>query len=335
MIVDCHNDLLTELEFRDPEPAPFGRYWAEQLRSGGVMLQVCPIYASRDRLPEGALRQGLKQAAAFHRAIREGDGALVEVSTSDDLADLADLDPARRLGLLLSMEGAEPLGSSPELMDVFWRLGVRIVALTWNDRNAFADGAGESSDGGLSRLGRSLVDRIVGLGGILDVAHASDRTFSQVLERSGGAPVICSHTGCRAVFDTPRNLSDDQLRALGERDGIIGMMAHPVSVDPAQPTIERYVDHILHAIEVAGVEHVGIGADFIRQVACSGAIPQRDLRLPSGASMADVIEHFEGPGDYPRLVATLKRRGITEADLYAVLAGNFLRLLSASLPKAA
>ena len=174
---------------------------------------------------------------------------------------------------MLSMEGVEPLGTDPQMFDIFWELGVRLVALTWNTRNSFADGAGEPDDGGLSRLGRELVRLLVEYGAVLDVAHASKRTFEGVFSESDNAVVICSHGGCRAIYDTPRNLDDSQLQALSEGGGVMGLMAHPVAVRPGRPTLDHYVDRIDHAVSVMGIEHVGIGADFIKQVAFSGAIP--------------------------------------------------------------
>jgi membrane dipeptidase len=328
MIVDTHNDLLTEIEFFESEERPFERRWREQLRRGGVGLQVCPVFVGRERLPEGALRQALRQVAACHRAVRESDAVLVR--TRDDLVGL---DPERRLGLMLSMEGAEPFGHDPVLADVFWELGVRMVSFTWNDRNAFADGAGESTAAGLSRLGRELLDRLVGLGVILDLAHASENLFWEVLERSAGAPVIVSHASCRAVYDTPRNLSDGQLRALAERGAVLGLMAHPLVVDPARPTLERFIDHIEHAVSVMGAEHVGLGSDFIRQVALSGAIgdPGNAL-LPDGMALSDAVEDFEGPADYPALAAGLRARGYDGDRLAGILGGNFLRVFAGALP---
>jgi len=112
-----------------------------------------------------------------------------------------------------------------------------MAGLTWNRRNAFADGAAEDG-GGLSRLGRELVDRLVSLGVILDLAHASRGAFAEILERVGGAPVLCSHGGCRGVYDTPRNLDDDQLRAIAQADGLFGLMLHPIAIGPEQRTID-------------------------------------------------------------------------------------------------
>ena len=133
--------------------------------------------------------------------------------------------------MLLSLEGCEPLGTNPELIEVFWELGVRMASLTWNRRNAFADGAGEPGHGGLSTLGRELVARLVELRVVLDLAHASDRTFADVLEAASDATFVVSHAGCRAIVDTPRNISDEQLRAIADRGGVFCVMMLPLVVD--------------------------------------------------------------------------------------------------------
>ncbi len=327
MIVDAHNDLLLELVRRSEEERPFERYWLGALEAGGVGLQVCPTFVGEEHLLQ-ATPCALLQAAAFHRALWECPDRVVQVRAR---ADLDRLDG--RVGLMLSMEGVEPLGYDPGLIDVFWALGVRMVSLTWNRRNAFADGLAEPEGGGLSRLGERLVDRLAELGAILDLAHASERTFEGVLERAGEATVVVSHAGCRAVCETPRNLADGQLHALAERGGVLGIMALPLTVDPEAPTLERLVDHVDHAVSVMGIEHVGLGADFIHQVArAEGAQDTRNTLMPPGMKLDAVVEGLEGPADYPSLVEALRRRGYDGARLDAILGGNFLRLFRAALP---
>src|ERR1035437_8677367 len=140
-IVDAHNDLLMELNFRRAEPTPFAKYWMNNLISGGVTLQVCPIFtAELELMPERGLRQGLEQVMACKRAVRENVERVTLVKTR---ADLELVESSDRLGLMLAMEGPEPLGYDPEMADVFWELGVRMFSLTHNRRNAFADGAAE------------------------------------------------------------------------------------------------------------------------------------------------------------------------------------------------
>lgn len=319
MIADAHNDLLLELVHRRAEERPFERYWLPKLEAGGVGLQVCPLYAEIEEGPERALADALAQTTAFRRAVREAEGRVSWVRTREELDTLDG-----RIGLLLSLEGCEPLGADPELFEVFWELGVRMVSLTWNRRNAFADGAGEPAHGGLSSRGRELVARLVELGAILDLAHASERTFRDVLEAAPDAPVLVSHACCRALVDTPRNVGDDQLRALAERDGVLCLMALPLVVAPERPTIERLVDHVEHAVEVMGTEHVGLGGDFMHQLALAVGFSEN----------AAPIEGLAGPEDYPALVAALRARGFDGDELEAILSGNLLRLLRRGLPTA-
>jgi len=330
-IVDAHNDLLLELEHRRFEETPFARHWLSNLERGGVALQVCPIFgAALEALPELILRRNLLQVAVFQRAIRENSERVVSVRSRRDLEEV---ERNERIGLMLSMEGAEALGYETTLLDLFHELGVRMVSLTWNRRNPFGDGAAEPEGGGpLSNLGRELVDRLAGLGIVLDLAHASERTYWDALERTSG-PVCISHAACRAVHPTPRNLTDDQLRALAESGGVLGMMLLPLVIDPDSSSLERAVDHIDHAVSIMGIENVGLGADFIAQV--WRALPTQaapDSLLPEGMAMDASLEGLEGPEDYPLLVQLLRKRGYEGERLVAILGGNWLRLLRESLP---
>ncbi len=330
-IVDAHNDLLMELNFRRAEPNPFAGYWMNNLVSGGVKLQVCPIYtAELELMPERGLRRGLEQLMACTRAVRENAEQVTLIKTQ---ADLALVESSDRLGLMLSMEGAEPLGYDPEMADIFWELGVRMFSLTHNRRNAFADGAAEPAHGGLSNLGKKLVDRLAGQGAMIDLVHTSERTFYDILERCGEAPVLVSHAACRSIIDTPRNLDDDQLRAVAQRGGVLGLMLLPLVIDPDQPTVSRAIDHLDHAVEVMGIEHVGLGGDFIRQVFRAMIVhTQPDSLLPPGMQMDAAIDNIAGPENYPEFVEALRGRGYTGERLEAVLGGNFLRLFRAVLP---
>jgi membrane dipeptidase len=330
-IVDAHNDLLLELASRRAESNPFASAWSEKLRKGGVKLQLCPLFAGLDHLPESALRRSHEQVAAAYRAVEENRDGTMLVRTRADLEQLLASD---KLGLLLSMEGAEPFGYDPGIADVFWELGARVFGLTWNRRNPFADGAAEEGRGGLSRLGRELVERLFARGAVLDLAHAAEQTFADVLELAGGTgSVMVSHAACRAVYDTARNLSDEQLRELAAAGGVLGIMAHPVATNPAKATVEGVVDHVEHAVKVMGADAVGLGADFIHQVVMSGAVvTPPDSLLPEGVAMGDAVDGLVGPDDYPNLIEALARRGFSERDVTAIANGNFLRLLRASLP---
>jgi membrane dipeptidase len=228
---------------------------------------------------------------------------------------------------VLSIEGMEPLGYDPGLIDVFCALGVRMASLTWNRRNPFADGVAEAPAGGLSEIGRALVDRMAALPIAFDLAHANEGTFFEVLERTGDRPVLVSHALCRALQDIPRNLSDEQLRLLAERDGVVGLMALPFVVHDSEWTVARLIDHVDHLVQTVGVRHVCLGGDFARQLERSGA-------FGAAAVLATTeIEGLAGPEDYPRLLEALGDRGYGDDDLRAIASGNLLRVLRATLPR--
>ena len=215
MIADAHVDLLLELAYRERrlgETNVFASTWLPLLEQGGVGLQVCAVYVDVVVQPEGSLREALSMVASFHRAIAENPDRVVQVTAASDLDAV---ESGERIGLLLSLEGVECFGVETWPADVFHALGVRMAGLTWNRRNAFADGAAEEG-GGLSRLGRELVDRLVGLGVILDLAHASRGAYAEILERAGGAPVLCSHG---ALPRRPRDAAEPRRRPASRARG--------------------------------------------------------------------------------------------------------------------
>ena len=319
-LADAHSDLLMELVFFRTEEQPFANRWLGNLEAGGVQLQVCALFSDDADLPELALRKALLGVGEFDRAVAENP-QVIAVRSARDLD--AALEPGR-LGLLLSIEGMEPLGNEPALIDVFCTLGVRMASLTWNRRNAFADGTGESPRGGLSRIGRELVDRMTGLPIAFDLAHANEGTFFEVLERSGDRPVLVSHALCRAVHDHPRNLSDDQLRALAERDGVVGLMALPFVMHESERSISYLIDHVDHLVQTVGIAHICLGSDFSRQIDQSGA---DGVLVEPGMA----IDGLGGPEEYPALFEALRNRGYGEADLRAIASENLLRVLRRTL----
>jgi membrane dipeptidase len=325
VIVDAHNDLLLELalsreegEFGDlvlrtGTERLFDRYWLPRLEAGGVGIQICPLYAA-EKTYAHPRKRALAQEAEFRRAVDENADRVRQVRVRGDLDDA-------RLRLMLSMEGVEALEGDPAAFEDWWDRGVRSASLTWNHANEFAGGI-ESTEQGLTDRGRALVRRFAELGVVLDLAHASEPTWRDVIDE--GVPFSVTHAGCRAVIDHPRNLADWQLETLAERGGVLGVMALRFVVDPDAPTLSRWVDHLDHAVSVMGIEHVGLGADFVDQVVALG-------QSPDGKSSLG-LEGFTRPDQYPALVAALQARGYEAERLEAITSGNWLRVLRETLP---
>ena len=176
-------------------------------------------------------------------------------------ADIGRAQHERKLGIILSFESAEMLGGQLSSLEVFRDLGVRVMQLSYNRTSPFAAGVMEPNAGGLTALGREAVREMNRLGVAVDLSHANPATTIDVLAVSSRPPVM-THAGCAAVHAHPRNKTDEQLRALAAKGGVVGIYDLPyLSASPHQPTIDDYMAHLQHALEVAGEDHVGIGSD--------------------------------------------------------------------------
>jgi membrane dipeptidase len=327
VIVDAHNDLLLELVLsreegkfgdlvlRTGDERLFDRYWLPRLEAGGVGIQVCPLHTA-DKPYAQPSKRALAQEAEFRRLLEENSDRVCQVRTRGELDD-------PRLRLVLAIEGVEALEGDPAAFEDWWERGVRSASLTWNYENEFAGGI-NNPDQGLTGAGRTLVRRFAKLGVVLDLAHASEQTWRDVIEE--GVPFSVTHAGCRCVFDHPRNLDDWQLEALAQRGGVLGVLAIRFFIDPETPTLARWVDHLDHAVSVMGIEHVGIGADFVDQVVQIGVSPDGKSDL--------FLEGFTRPDEYPALVDALGQRGYEGERLDAITSGNWLRVLRETLPAA-
>ena len=264
-MADCHDDLLMGVVHQQERghTDPFGDYWLPQLREGGVVLQVLPIYTEQQFIGEGALRRALRYVeAAWSIADRHSDDVAL-ITTAGELEAALD---SGRIALVLAFEGMEPVGHDPEVIDSFWRLGVRMASLTWNRRTMFADGLGESATGaGLSSLGVAAIARMEWLGMIVDVSHLSDAGFAHIA-RIAKRPFVASHSSCRAVHGHPRNLTDDMLRTIADSGGFACMNAYGGFVGDNGPDVDTYLDHVAHAVSVIGADRVGLGLDFVADI---------------------------------------------------------------------
>jgi membrane dipeptidase len=176
----------------------------------------------------------------------------------------ADMDRAkrdRRMGIIFSFESVDMLEGKLERIELFRNLGVRVMQLSYNRKSPFGAGVIEPNGGGLTPLGHEAVKTMKARGIAIDLSHANPQTTSDAIAASS-RPVIMSHAGCAAVHQHPRNKTDEQLRALAAKDGVVGIYDLPFLVaSPKQPTLDDYMAHMEHALNVAGEDHVGVGSD--------------------------------------------------------------------------
>jgi membrane dipeptidase len=327
VVVDAHNDLPVLLLLRNRELGKQGveRYWSErwvpEARAGGVDVQVLPIYVSPETA-EASLRSTLLQLEAIEReAARTPEVALCRSGNDIDGA-LAQ----GRIALLVALEGTPGVGADVELFSVFHRLGVRMVSFTHWSRALLAEGsADEETQSRLPAAGVRAVAELERLGILLDVSHLAASSVDHVLEVATGT-VVATHSCARALRDHHRNLSDEHLRGIAATGGVIGMNVLPTFVHETEPTLDRVVDHLEHIAAVAGIEHVGLGPDFLREYV-DALYPQYEQFLRfGGVDIKAVVPGLARERDLPDLTERLVARGWSEDDVRKVLGENWLRV---------
>lgn len=329
-VADCHNDLLLACQHRRERGVsdPFGDDWLPGLRAGGVVFQVLPIFTEEQFIGEGALRRTLEilELSREIASLHHHDVGIVETAS-----DIDEIVGDGRIALLLALEGAEPVGSSLAMLETMWRLGVRLASFTWNRRTMMADGVGETDTGGqLTSLGVEAVAEMERIGMVVDVSHLSAHGLAHLGEVAS-EPFVASHSSCRALCDHPRNLTDAELRLVARSGGFIGMNATGRFVAASGvPTVDRFVDHVEHAVATVGDGSVAIGADFIADlVEQVDPILGRQLLLRPEDII--YIEDLKAPADFALLAQRLVDRFGPERAA-RIAAGNVLEFFRARLP---
>jgi membrane dipeptidase len=275
-----------------------------RLKDGGVDCQVFAISSARNRTPPYALRTALDMIDIFYRECERNLDAVQPVYNHDDILEAA---KAGRVAAILSIEGADIIEGRISMLSVFHRLGVRMVGLVHSLRNLLADGVGDArTGGGLSELGVQAIDELDRLGMIIDVSHINDRGFWDVIDIAKG-PIIASHSNSRAVCAHPRNMTDEMIKALAEKGGVLGMNFAPSFVHPTNPCVSTLVDHIDHIINLVGPDHVGLGSDF-------------DGISSTPVGLEDVTR-------MPNITEEIIERGYRKEDLKKILGLNHLRVI--------
>jgi membrane dipeptidase len=324
MIFDGHNDSLGRLQQMDIAPERFLTGLPDRAidlpraRAGGLAGGLFAIFAASEMDGDHGVPIDHEAAATFtlaalgraHALAAASDGA-VRIARS-----AAELDGGA-LALVPHLEGAEAIDADLVALDAWYAAGVRSVGLVWSRENAFAYGvpfrfpSSPDVGPGLTDAGRALVRRCAQLGVVVDVSHLNAAGFADVAH-IGAGPIVASHSGCHALCATSRNLTDAQLREIARSEGIVGVVfavrfLRADAADDADTPIATVVAHIRHAIEVAGIDHVGLGSDF------DGAT------MPS--ELADVAA-------LPRLLAALRDDGLTAAEVDQIAWGNWRRVLA-------
>ena len=270
---------------------------------------------------------GMRQSDWAHQAM-----VTVIRSTQDILACKA----SRRIGLVLTLEAADPIGDELDRLDVLYGLGVRSIGVSYNKGNVLGSGLADAEDSGLTHFGRAAVRRMNQLGILIDLSHAGDRTSLDTISASK-APVVISHAGARAVWPTARMKPDEVIKACAAAGGIIGIEAAPASTladDPTRHDIESVFRHFTHCLELVGTDHVSFGPDthygdhaawsrmFFGHAA--KASPLDDLTVPW-------VIGGENPTEiWWNIMRLLVREGFSDLEIAKFVGGNIMRVLGDS-----
>ena len=323
-IIDTHNDTILHLMDSPPfitsdtEALPIRRTLGEKsehgqidiprIKLGGVdcmlfAMYVSPQYSSR-------LLRLIQMLDKFQREVEQNSDTIAIATSYNEIMNAV---KDGKIAAVITVEGGEPLEGKIESLRTIYRLGVRSLTLTHFPRNILGDGSGADSGSHLTSFGREVVTEMNQLGMVVDISHLNETGFWDVIELTE-APVLATHSNCKALCSHHRNLTDDQIRALAENGGVInlsfcgGFIKEGVGFNREavkKVTIEDWLDHLDHAVNLVGADHVGVGSD-----------------LDGGCG-------FPGLHDvtcFPSLTEGMISRGYSDQDIEKILGANDLRV---------
>jgi len=318
LTVDSHVDTPLYMNFTGFDPGirhdePGSQVDFPRMKEGGLDAAFFAVFAVQGKLtPEGyekAQQTALQTFAVIEASLAQYPNLAELALTPDDAYRIA---KAGRRAIFIGMENGYPIGRDLSLIQKFYGRGARYITLCHLSNNDICDsstGPDDSEDNGLSAFGRQVVAEMNRLGMMVDISHASDKTVLDVLDAST-APVIASHSSARAVYDHLRNLSDELIKKIADRGGVVQATIEYVKDhdpnDPAElPTVAEFIDHIDHIVRVAGIDHVGIGSDF-----------------DGGGELADLHDVSQ----MKNITRELVKRGYTAAQIEKIWGGNLMRV---------
>ena len=354
IVIDTHADTTQRLLF---DRFDLGVRHADgsidipRMREGGLGAIFLAVWVPGTVTGAEAVQRALRQIDAIHRQVELHSKDLAMAKSADDIRRAR---AAGQIAVLMAIEGGHMMNHDLGVLREYASLGVSYMTLTHTRTTDWADSSTDKqAHNGLSDFGKKAIEEMNRLGMIVDVSHVSDKAFADVLETSE-VPVLASHSSCRAICDTPRNLSDRMIEALARAGGVVQINFHMGflsaefrAAEKADPAIEKrieaeakkrcgenvacvllesdrmiralvaegklprvewtkIIDHVDHAVKVAGADHVGLGSDF------DGA------EMPYG---------MEDASQLPRITEALLQKGYSESDIRKILGGNVLRLM--------
>ncbi|WP_313755629.1 dipeptidase [Tissierella sp.] len=319
MLFDIHGDIWTDVTVKRQMGLKniIRDYHLERFKKGNMVGGVFVIWIDppHDERPKERLIESIK---AMNTEIWENQDILKIIYNRNDFYQAIE---ENKLAVLLGLEGLSGIGEDVETIYTLYQLGFRHATLTWNEQNALATGVKGDVNRGLTNLGRDAVKIMESLGMILDVSHANDKTFWDIYNIAT-KPFIASHSNSRALCNVPRNLTDEQIKAIGEKGGLVGINAFNefINLEHDKRTIDYLINHIEHIVNLIGIDHVALGFDFFEYIGNDTADTFTEDPYVGTLGIEDISKGNN-------LILKLQEKGFSKEDIEKIGYKNFLNLI--------
>lgn len=323
-------DMLAPLAI-EGEPSFYTKPLSDQMAKDLIASGITGMHNAVGIGGPTARDQALSFFAVWGNYVARNDHVLVAV---DKVADMVRAKKDGKCAVIMGLQNADHF-NRPDDVKFFYELGQRCAQLTYNSQNRIGSGSTERVDGGVTDFGIAIIEAMNKVGMLVDVSHSGPQTTLDAIELSP-KPIAITHSNCRALLDHPRLKTDEAIRALAKKGGVMGITGVRNFLTKAEPTnIGSVVDHIDHVVKLVGIDHVGIGTDSdiygYDDVSPAMNAQLRAAYKDSYAFREKIdTDGFDHPLKMFDLTEELIRRGYSDANITAVLGGNFQRLLTAT-----
>lgn len=318
MIFDGHSDIFSDVRYKREagETQVLKNHHLERLQKGGIGGACFVIWADTFN--------GFDPKDEMDAIVKALQAEMAETEDFVLVHNRAEVEAAQKAGkfaILLGIEGLAGIGEDLSKIDALYEVGTRHAMLTWNEENALATGVKGSPDRGVTDLGRKAIKKIQDKKMILDVSHLNEKSFWDVIDASNG-PILASHSNAKALAGAARNLTDDQLKAIRDTNGLVGLNAFNdfISDIREEQDVDHLVNHASYIADKIGVEHLGFGFDFFEFL-------NTDFMKSYSDQDDSLLRGMEDCSKVPVLLEKMRKAGFTEKDLEMISGGNWLNLI--------
>lgn len=318
-VFDAHSDILADTAMKREKGLSrnFVRDHLPALTKGKIGGLILPLWVE----PAYFENPGKRFADIIGYAQAEIKEMGHSVCVAKSIQDIEKAEKEGKLYILLGVEGMSGLGSNVDYIYNLYQMGVRHIGLTWNEKNDMATGVGSwESARGLTKEGKKAITIMDRLGILIDVSHLNEKSFWDVCEQSAGS-IIASHSNARKVCNVGRNLTDDQIRAIAGKRGVIGINSWSSFIAEKDADINGLIKHIDYIVSLVGIDHVGLGFDFCNYFDTdpTSITPNQKIIFTKDMESCEKVPH---------LIELLYKRGYSEKDIEKIAYKNFRRVIN-------